>query len=83
MARNNPFKGRNTAPMWKKVTLIVAAVLTPVVVVRLTGATSWNFFAFAALVVVSAAAGLWVAAKLVGVRLSLSSWDDASPRGGG
>jgi len=74
---------RNTAPAWKKLTLIVAAIATPVVLVTLLHATKWNFFLFALLVVGSAAAALWVAAKVVGVRLSLANWDDAPPLGRG
>ena len=72
---------RNTAPLWKKFTVIVAAIVTPVILVRLLNATEWNFSMFALLVVGSAAVALWLAAKLVGLRLSLSNWDDA-PRGG-
>jgi hypothetical protein len=80
--RTAPRRGvRNTAPLWKKLTLIVAAVATPVVLVMVLNATKWNFFLFALLVVGSAAAALWLASKLVGVRLSLANWDDA-PRGG-
>jgi hypothetical protein len=80
--RTDPAHGaRNTAPMWKKVTLIAAAIATPVILVTLLHANTWNFFLFAVLVVASAAAGLWVTAKVVGVRLSLANWDDA-PRGG-
>ena len=75
--------GRNTAPMWKKLTLVVAAIATPVILVTLLHATKWNFFLFALLVVGSAAVALWVAAKLVGVRLSLANWDDAPPLGRG
>ena len=74
---------RNTAPLWKKLTVVLVAIATPVVLVTLLNATKWNFFLFALLVVGSAAVGLWVAAKLVGVRLSLANWDDAPPLGRG
>jgi len=72
---------RNTAPAWKKLTVIAAAIVTPVVLVTLLNATRWNFVLFGLLVVGSAAAALWAAAKLVGVRLSLANWDDAPPLG--
>jgi hypothetical protein len=72
---------RNTAPMWKKLTIIAAAIVVPVVLVTLLHANTWNYLLFIALVVVSAAAALWVTAKLIGVRLSLGNWDDAPPMG--
>jgi hypothetical protein len=82
MARNTSVRrARNTAPLWKKITLIVAAVAAPAVVVRFTSANTWNLFLFAAVVIGCAALAVWLAAKIVGVRLSLGSWDDA-PRGG-
>jgi hypothetical protein len=83
MARTtNPTgRPRNTAPMWKKLTLIAAAVAAPVVVVWLTHAREWNGLLFVVVVVGSAALALWLVAKLIGVRLSLGNWDDAPPLG--
>jgi membrane protein implicated in regulation of membrane protease activity len=79
--RNHRARGlRNTAPMWKKLTLIAAAIAAPVVLVTLLNATKWSFVLFLLLVVGSAAAALWGTAKLVGVHLTLANWDDA-PRG--
>jgi hypothetical protein len=72
---------RNTAPMWKKLTLVAAAIAVPVILVNLLHASTWNYLLFIALVVVSAAAALWLTAKLIGVRLSLGNWDDAPPLG--
>ena len=72
---------RNTAPLWKKLTLVAAAIVVPVVLVTLLHASTWNYLLFIALVVVSAAAALWLTAKLIGVRLSLGNWDDAPPLG--
>jgi hypothetical protein len=84
MARRNRRPGpRNTAPAWKKLVVVAAAVLTPVVLVTVLHASKWNFFLLGILVIGSAAAGLWVAARVVGVRLSLASWDDAPPQGRG
>jgi hypothetical protein len=80
--RTGPGRGvRNTAPMWKKLTLVVAAIATPVVLVTLLHANRWNFFLFLLVVVGSAAAALWLVSKLIGVRLSLANWDDAPPLG--
>jgi hypothetical protein len=72
---------RNTAPLWKKLTLIAAAVVVPILLVRLLHANTWNYLLLIVLVVVSAAAALWLTSKLIGVRLSLGNWDDAPPLG--
>lgn len=72
---------RNTAPAWKKLTLVVAAIFVPVALVLLLHASTWNWLAFIALVVGSAALTVWVVAKLIGIRLSLANWDDAPPLG--
>ena len=66
---------RNTAPLWKKLTIVVATVGAVALVVRGLHASSWNFFAFAALVIVVAGATLWATARVLGVHLSLRSWD--------
>jgi len=66
---------RNTAPMWKKLTVVLSAPLAVVVVVGLLHATTWNFLLFAVLVLAVAAAAVWGTAKLLGVHLSLGSWD--------
>ncbi len=82
MARRNRRPGpRNTAPMWKKLSVIVAAIAAPVILVTVLNATKWNFALFALLVVGSAAAALWATSRLVGVRLTLANWDDAPPLG--
>jgi hypothetical protein len=72
---------RNTAPLWKKLTVIAAAIAVPVVLVLLLHANTWNYLLFIALVVGSAALSLWLTAKLIGVRLSVGNWDDAPPLG--
>jgi hypothetical protein len=66
---------KNTAPLWKKLTIVLATVVVVGVVVGGLHASNWNFFAFFALVIVVAAATLWGTAKLLGVHLSLRSWD--------
>jgi hypothetical protein len=72
---------RNTAPAWKKLTLVAAAIFVPVALVLLLHANTWNWLLFIVLVVGSAALTLWVTSKLIGVRLSLGNWDDAPPLG--
>ena len=82
MAHNNRPRGaRNTAPLWKKLTVIAATIAVPVGLVTVLHAGTWNYLAFIALVVVSAVAALWGTAKLIGVRLSVGNWDDAPPLG--
>jgi hypothetical protein len=66
---------RNTAPAWKKLAVVLSAPLAVVVVQTLLDATKWNFFLSTALIVATAAAAVWLTAKLLGVHLSLGSWD--------
>jgi hypothetical protein len=77
MARyRNPMRPpRNTAPMWKKLLVVLSAPVAVIAVVSLLQADTWNFFLFAGTVIVVAAAAVWGMAKLLGVHLSLGSWD--------
>jgi uncharacterized membrane protein YecN with MAPEG domain len=77
MARNTkPMRGaRNTAPMWKKVTVVLSAPVAMLVVIELLHADTWNIWVFWAVMIVVAIAAVWGTAKLLGVRLSLGSWD--------
>lgn len=73
--QRGPRPPRNTAPMWKKMAVVLSAPVAVVVVVSLLGANRWNFLAFLGLVVVVVVAAVWGTARLLGVRLSLRSWD--------
>ncbi len=77
MARNtrNMRSPRNTAPMWKKAAIVLSAPIAVAVMISVLHATTWGFFAFLALLVVVAVAAVWGTAKLLGVHLSLGSWD--------
>jgi membrane protein YdbS with pleckstrin-like domain len=66
---------RNTAPLWKKLVIVLAAPVAVSVVIALFHINEWNFFAFFFTIVVVAAAAVWGMAKLLRVRLSLGSWD--------
>jgi len=66
---------RNTAPAWKKFAVVLSAPAAVIGVVSLLDASSWGFLFFAALIVAVAAAAVWLTAKLLGVHLSLGSWD--------
>jgi hypothetical protein len=77
MARNTDPRRprRNTAPMWKKVAVVLSAPLSAFIVVRVLDATTWNFFLFLIVVIGAAVVAVWGTAKVLGVHLSLSSWD--------
>jgi hypothetical protein len=66
---------RNTAPMWKKLSVVLSAPVAVVIVVKLLHASTWSFFLLFGLVIVVAAAAVWLTARLLGVHLSLGSWD--------
>jgi len=66
---------RNTAPIWKKVAIVLSAPLAVVFVSSLLGVSDWEFWPRALLAAAVGAAAVWSVAKLLGVRLSLSSWD--------
>ena len=76
MARTNkPRRQRNTAPMWKKLAVVLSGPVAVVVIASLLHASTWGFLPFFALVVVVVVAAVWLTAKLLGVLLSLHSWD--------
>ncbi len=77
MARySNPSRPpRNTAPLWKKLAVVASAPIAIFIVVSLLHANRWNYGLFVLLVVVVAVVAVWGTAKVLGVRLSLRSWD--------
>ncbi len=66
---------RNTAPAWKKVAVVLSAPAAVLIVMSLLDSSHWGLLPFALLTVVVAAAAVWIMAKLLGVHLSLRSWD--------
>ncbi len=75
-ARNTaPRRPRNTAPAWKKFAVVLSAPVAVVAAMSLLHASTWNFVPFVMLVVAVAAAAVWLTSKLLGVHLSLGSWD--------
>jgi hypothetical protein len=66
---------RNTAPMWKKLTVVLSAPVAVLILMRLFHINEWNFFLFLVTVVAIAAVAVWGTAKVLGVHLSLGSWD--------
>jgi len=55
--------------------VVLSAPVAVIVSISYLDASNWNFFLFAVFVVAVAAAAVWLTAKLLGVRLSLGSWD--------
>lgn len=70
-----PMRRRNTAPAWKKVAVVLSAPVAVLVAISLLDASSWSFLPFAVLIVAVAAAAVWLVSRLLGVHLSLRSWD--------
>ena len=66
---------RNTAPGWKKFAVVLSAPVAVVAAISLLDASRWSVLPFAALVVATAATAVWLTSKLLGVHLSLGSWD--------
>jgi hypothetical protein len=61
--------------MWKKLSVVLSAPVCVVIVVGLLHARTWNFFLLLGLVIAVAAGAVWLTSKLLGVHLSLGSWD--------
>lgn len=74
-SRNAARPPRNTAPMWKKVAVALSAPVAMILVISLLHVNEWNVFLFAVVLVAVAAGAVWGAARLLGVKLSLRSWD--------
>ena len=72
---SKPTTRRNTAPTWKKVAIVLSAPVAVVAAISLLDASGWSLFPFAALIVGVAASVVWLMSKLLGVHLSLGSWD--------
>jgi hypothetical protein len=70
-----PKRRRNTAPAWKKLAVVLSAPTAVVLAVSFLHASTWSFLPFFALILAVAAAAVWLMAKLLGVHLSLGSWD--------
>jgi hypothetical protein len=66
---------RNTAPMWKKVAVVLSAPVAILIVIKLLHADTWNFLVFAVVLIAVAIVAVWGTAKVLGVNLSLGSWD--------
>lgn len=72
---SKPTRRRNTAPTWKKVAIVLSAPVAVVAAISLLDASGWSLLPFAALIVGVAASVVWLMSKLLGVHLSLGSWD--------
>ena len=77
MARTTTRPGprRNSAPAWKKVSVVLSAPVAMVVAIELLHINTWNPILFIVVLIAVAAAAVWGTAKALGVHLSLGSWD--------
>ena len=66
---------RNTAPLWKKLAIVVGTLVVLGVVLNALNASKLSFLPFLAVVVVVVVGTVWLLSKLLGVHLSLRSWD--------
>ena len=66
---------RNTAPLWKKLAVVVSTVVVLGLVLNALHASKLSFLPFLAVVVVVVVGMVWLMSKLLGVHLSLRSWD--------
>jgi hypothetical protein len=73
--RNPARPPRNTAPLWKKVVVVLSAPVAMIVVLNLLNARSWNYALVVVVALLVAVAAVWGMSKLLGVHLSLRSWD--------
>ncbi|HMK92485.1 MAG TPA: hypothetical protein VK576_05760 [Thermoleophilia bacterium] len=70
-----PFGKRNTAPFWKKVAIVLSAVVALLIVGPPLRASHLNSLLVLVLIIAVVAGVVWLAARLLGVRLGLRSWD--------
>ncbi|HTX70011.1 MAG TPA: hypothetical protein VMH50_12840 [Thermoleophilia bacterium] len=73
--RRAPFAKRNSAPFWKKLAIVLAAVIALVIVGPALHTSHLPSLAVLGLIILIVVAVVWVTAKVLGVRLSLRSWD--------
>jgi ribosomal protein L18E len=66
---------RNSAPAWKKVSVVLSAPVAMVLAIELLHINTWNSILFIVVLIAVAVAAVWGTAKALGVRLSLGSWD--------
>jgi hypothetical protein len=66
---------RNTAPLWKKLTIVLTALAAVIAVMSIVDTDNMNVLVFIVIVVAVIAAVVWLMARILGVRLSLHSWD--------
>ncbi len=66
---------RNTAPLWKKLTIVLSATVAAVALMSVLSSARVGFLVLLVATLAAVAAVVWLMAKLLGVHLSLHSWD--------
>jgi len=66
---------RNSAPAWKKLSVVLSAPVAMILAIELLHINTWNSIAFVVVLIAVAVVAVWGTAKALGVHLSLGSWD--------
>jgi antibiotic biosynthesis monooxygenase (ABM) superfamily enzyme len=66
---------RNTAPLWKKLAIVLSTVVVLVVVLNVSNAPKMGFLPLLGIVLVVVVGMVWLMSRLLGVRIGLRSWD--------
>jgi hypothetical protein len=77
MARTTTRLGprRNSAPAWKKITIVLSAPVAMILAIELLHINTWSPFLFIVALIAIVIVVVWGVSKLLGVHLSLGSWD--------
>ncbi len=77
MARTTTRLGprRNSAPAWKKITIVLSAPVAMILAIESLHINTWNPFLFIVALIVIVVGVVWAVSRLLGVHLSLGSWD--------
>lgn len=70
-----PRPPRNTAPTWKKLSVVLSGPIVAALVLSTMDTGHMSSLVLVAITIVIVAVVVWLMAKLLGVRLSLHSWD--------
>ena len=73
--RSSDLVRSNTAPMWKKATIVLSAAIAAALVVSVLNASHVSFWELLASVIVVAGGVVWGVSRLLGVHVGLRSWD--------
>ena len=73
--RSTAHKPRNTAPLWKKMTIVLSATFAAAGLMSVLDSAHMNILVMGVAALVVVAGVVWLMARLLGVHISLHSWD--------